>query len=568
MSGIGEVENRIKVATHRYYNEINASDIYIKSKNAYGFDDQTLQTLRNRFGEENVCANFCYELVTRENGDDSTITQITRVYCTDFADNNINALTLLNGRLPETADEIVVERATSKLKSYGIGDKTNIGGTEYTVCGIVLSPLYINKVEEPSFTDADVALDYTVYFDSALSSNYLVNDVYITIEDRDLFRAFSKPYKSEIDKLKTELTAQLGEENASVLSLYENTGFYALISYAEKVGLISVIFVIFFLLVTMLVVYSNMSRLLDEDRNQIACLKTLGYGDFAIVSRYLLFVLIGTVIGGALALPVGLAVTSIIYSSFDIQYVMPSFSAAVYPVYYIITFAVIIVGMLLLTFVTSMQIVRNKPVTLLTHKAPKSGKKVFLEHIEFIWRRLSFKYKSTLRNVLLFKSRFFMTVISIIGSTVLVLSGLGLLDCAVSLGNAISIIAIAVALIIFSALLCALVIYNITNINVSERNREIATLMVLGYHDKEVTGYVFREIYIMCLIGAISGVPLGIGFLQFVFDLIDFGALADINWWTWIFAPALTMLFAFLSTLLLRRRITKTDMNASLKILE
>lgn len=206
---------------------------------------------------------------------------------------------------------------------------------------------------------------------------------------------------------------------------------------------------------------------------------------------------------------------------------------------------------------------RNKPAVLLTPKAPKSGKKVLIERIPFIWKRLSFKYKSTMRNVLLFKSRFFMTVVSVIGSTVLVFAGMGLLDCAMLRENATSLVAISIALLVFSAALCALVIYNLTNINVSERNREIATLMVLGYHDNEVTGYIFREIYIMSFIGAILGIPFGI-----VFGLIDFGSLADINWWTYVLTPFITMLFSFISTRLLRKKITKTDMNASLKTLE
>ena len=145
---------------------------------------------------------------------------------------------------------------------------------------------------------------------------------------------------------------------------------------------------------------------------------------------------------------------------------------------------------------------------------------------------------------------------------------MGLMDCALKTDNATSLLAIAMAVIVFSAALCALVIYNLTNINVSERNREIATLMVLGYHSGEVTGYIFREIYIMSAIGAVLGVPLGVGFVEFVFGLIDFGALADINWWTYLLTPLITMLFSWLSTKLLRRKITKTDMNASLKTLE
>ncbi|MDE7159174.1 MAG: ABC transporter permease, partial [Clostridiales bacterium] len=450
------------------------------------------------------------------------------------------------------------------MKSYSVGEKITWRGKEFTVSGIALHPLYCNRIEEASFVCEDESLDYLIFVTE--DAFPIVNDVYITLSDRNLFNGFSKEYKAKIDGLKSELLAEF--ENIEVLTLYENFGVYSSVEYAHKVGYIAIIFVVFFLLITILVVYSNMSRLLDEERGQIACLKTLGRGDFPIIARYLLFVLVGTVLGALAALPIGMGLTYIIYVAFDSQYFMPPWPGASHLVYYLITFAIILVSMLLLTLFTAMKTVRNKPVTLLAHKAPKAGRKVIVEHIGFIWNKLAFKYKSTLRNVVLFRSRFYMTVISIIGSTVLVLAGFGLMDCAMKIANSESILAIAVVLIIFSGLLCALVIYNLTNINVSERKREIATLMVLGYNDREVTGYIFREVYIMCFIGAVFGVPLGVAFLKFVFGLIDFGTLADINWWTYLIAPAVTMLFSFLSTLLIRRTILKTDMNASLKTLE
>ena len=106
------------------------------------------------------------------------------------------------------------------------------------------------------------------------------------------------------------------------------------------------------------------------------------------------------------------------------------------------------------------------------------------------------------------------------------------------------------------------------SINVSERTREIATLMVLGYSDREVTTYIFREVYLLGFIGAILGLPFGYLLIDFVFNFINFGNVADINWWSWILAPLITMFFCCLSTLLLYRKIIKTDMNASLKTLE
>jgi len=568
-SGIAEVKNRITVAENGFYEERNVSDLYLKSTRILtlpngsaipmGFNKNEMDYLAETYGEENVRKGFYYET----KNDDG---EIMRVCTLDFENERVNKFKLLSGRLPENGDEILSERSTTQIKGYAVGDKVTVQGRECTVCGVVENPLMQITRNEPSLVYEDEELTYTVYFHN--KNLPLCNDVYVTFADRDLFDGFSREYEKTVDEHKAQIVEALGEDNVTVLTLYENIGIYSMISYADKVGIISIVFVIFFLLVTLLVVYSNMSRLFTEERPKIACLKTLGYSDNRIIQRYVLFVSLCTVIGGAIGLPIGLGLTWLLYVAFNQQYAMPPFPGVTSMWYYALIFVVVFVPMLLLTYFTGRATVREKPVQLLTHKTPKSGKKVFLEHIPALWNKIPFKHKSTLRNTLLFKSRFFMTVISIIGSTVLMFAGLGLMDCAMKQEGAESIVAIALALVAFAATLCALVLYNITNINVSERNREIATLMVLGYHDREVTGYIFREIYIMCAVGAVLGVPFGAAFMRFVFGLIDFGTMGEINWWSWLLAPAATMLFSFLSTILLRKKITRTDMNASLKTLD
>lgn len=568
-SGLAEVQNRITVAENDFYREHNVSDLYIKSTRTVtlpsgdvlpmGFSAAEMEYIIDTYGEENVRKGFYYET----KNDDG---EITRVCSLDFENERVNKFELLEGHLPESDDEILSERATQQIKGYAVGDKVTVQGREYTVCGVVENPLMQITRNEPSLVYEDEELTYTVYFHS--KNLPVCNDVFVAFADRNLFDGFSREYERAVDEHKAQIDEALGDDNVVVLTLYENVGIYSMISYAEKVGIISVVFVIFFLLVTLLVVYSNMSRLFTEERPKIACLKTLGYSDNRIIQRYVFFVSLCTFIGGAIGLPIGLGLTWLLYTAFNQQYAMPPFPGVTSMWYYALIFVVVFVPMMLLTYFSGRATVREKPVQLLTHKTPKSGKKVFLEHIPALWNRLSFKHKSTLRNTLLFKSRFFMTVISIIGSTVLMFAGLGLMDCALKQDGAESIVAIALALVAFSATLCALVLYNITNINVSERNREIATLMVLGYHDREVTGYIFREIYVMCAVGAVLGVPFGAAFMWFVFGLIDFGSMAEINWWSWLLAPAATMLFSFLSTMMLRNKITKTDMNNSLKTLD
>ena len=569
MSGIGEVDGRIKVASDKYYKIHNMSDLYVKSSRATGFTQSELSYFDSFSEQYDLVKLFTYENKNEDTG------VITRVYNYDLNASNVNKLEIIDGRLPEASDEVLFERATDDYKEYSVGDEVSVslpmgGNQKFKISGICINPMLLLRTKERSFRYDGEYLGEVVYINSAPLT---VNDLYIALPERSTFKNFSERYEAEVKESAESLERLFGvdgngEPYMRVLTIFENEGFYAMDQYAEKVGQIGIIIVVFFLLVTLLVVYSTMSRLFDEERAQIACLKTLGYGNLSIIFKYLLFVLAGTVIGGLLASFGGIWLTYIIYCAFGIQYDMPPFPAASNFIYYFSTFGIIVLATLILTFAAGMSIVRHKPARLLTPKAPKTGKKVLMERIKPVWNRLSFKHKSTMRNVFLFKSRFLMTVVSVMGSSILVLAGMGLTDCVLKVGNAQSILAISIALIVFSAVLCALVIYNLTNINVSERTREIATLMVLGYSDREVSEYVYREVYVLSFIGAVLGLPFGFLFLDFVFKFINFGAVADMNWWTWLLSPLITMLFCFISTRLLYKKIIKTDMNASLKILE
>ena len=174
-----------------------------------------------------------------------------------------------------------------------------------------------------------------------------------------------------------------------------------------------------------------------------------------------------------------------------------------------------------------------------------------------------------MRNVLRFFVRFLMTVVSVAFSTALVLAGLAVLDCCLfqDIGGA-AMIAVAIIVLVFAALLNFVVIYTLTNINISERERELATLMVLGYYDNEVAGYIYREIYITSLIGILFGLPLGCLLCLFIFNVMGFGSIPGISWFVWVLAPILSVIFTVLVTLMLRRKITKIDMNNSLKAIE
>ena len=92
--------------------------------------------------------------------------------------------------------------------------------------------------------------------------------------------------------------------------------------------------------------------------------------------------------------------------------------------------------------------------------------------------------------------------------------------------------------------------------------------MVLGYHDKEVTGYIYREIYINSFIGILFGYPLSAFFMWLVFKTMGLGSVGAVSWFMWLIAPAIVLLFTGIVTLILRRKIVKINMNESLKAIE
>lgn len=137
-----------------------------------------------------------------------------------------------------------------------------------------------------------------------------------------------------------------------------------------------------------------------------------------------------------------------------------------------------------------------------------------------------------------------MTVVSVAFATALVIAGLGLLDmCLFHDFGSGAILGVALVVVAFAGLLTAVVIYTLTNINISERNREIATLMVLGYYDNEVALYIYREVYINSVIGIILGYPVSLLLLRLLFGIMGFGSIGGVSWFMWLIAPVVVLLF-------------------------
>ncbi len=472
------------------------------------------------------------------------------------------------------------------LFSFALGDSRYakveiVGEVEYPLMfAMDTEPSYLNPedMEIPSTVNGVnelIGLDNVLFLPSdtipdALSSYLADMDIYIADPARSfstLDNSYQKYVNAELETIES-LAAANGDEFRAI-TLFDNYSFVSLDGYTEVVEEIGYLMMVLFLLVTILVVLSTMTRLVEEERGEIGCLRTLGYSSFRINFKYLLYAAIGTLIGAVGAYFVGMGLSYLIYVVFEYTFRMPPMSSHLSVGFFFITFAVIFVATLVSTLIAGYRMTREEPANLLRPKEVKGGKKVFLEKIPFIWNRLSFKYKSTVRNVLRYLSRFVMTVVAVTISTAIVMTGLALLD--LCLGGPIesaSVTVMAVVVVIFAALLTAIVIYTLTDINVSERNRELATLMVLGYQNGEVAGYIYREIYIDVAIGIIIGLPLSLPFMLLLFNIMGVGTILAVSWYMWIIGIAVVVAFTAVVTLMLRPKITRIKMNESLKAVE
>lgn len=586
VSGIGSPTDMIKDSIENYYKNQNVSDFIIKSQSG-SFSEEEINKIKSHFGEKNVETGMSLDIKT---GEKTSL----RLYFIDFEKWNINVPELVNGEKINISDknQVYAEVKDNKIKGYNIGENVEINLKEalglpfekinVTVKGIVMNPLTFGKDGEPSYnnpedtkTPKNIAeinkldlLENIIYCPKEVCPYLPVGDIYVKIENRNLFNSFSKDYEKYIGEQKEEITKLLGE-NIKIITLDDNYSFKSIISSADKVRGIGNILMIIFLAVTLLVVLSSMMRLMDEERSQIACLKTLGFSSFTIVMKYIFFALVALAVGGGIGFFVGYGVSWLICNIFNYGHVMPPIDVIVNPGYFFLSVGIIIIVTLLVTFSLGMKLANNEPAILLRPKVPKSGKRILLEKMTFIWNRLAFKYKSSFRNVLRYKTRFMMMLISIAVSTGLVFAGLALLDiCIFSDFGSPSIIGIAIVVVIFAGLLTMVVINTLTTINISERNREIATLMVLGYYDGEICGYIYREIYISAFLGILLGYPTGIGLATLVFKTMEFGKVKDVSWFIWLIVPAVVFGCTLLITLILTPKIVKTNMNESLKAIE
>lgn len=198
---------------------------------------------------------------------------------------------------------------------------------------------------------------------------------------------------------------------------------------ADRMDGIAKVFPVFFFLVAALVCMTTMTRMVDEQRNEMGTLKALGYSKLQIASKYIIYALIASILGSILGCSLGMYLfPTVIFNAWNTLYNIDQIKFLFQPGLILLASGSVTGITLLATLYSIYSELIEMPSQLMRPKAAKAGKKILLERITFIWKRLSFLQKVTARNIFRYKKRFFMTIIGIAGCSALLVAGFGIND--------------------------------------------------------------------------------------------------------------------------------------------
>ena len=230
--------------------------------------------------------------------------------------------------------------------------------------------------------------------------------------------------KAEIKKIENPKWYVQTREDA--LTEYQGYG-----DNADRMRSIGKVFPVLFFLVAALISLTTMTRMVEEQRVQIGTMKALGYGKAAIAGKYIGYALIATLGGSIFGVLIGEKILPlvIIYGYMILYKHLPAILLPYHMSYAIQASVIAVACILIATIASCYKELAAEPAELMRPAAPKQGKRILLERIGIIWKHLNFTWKSTVRNLIRYKKRFFMTIFGIGGCMALMVVGFGLKDC-------------------------------------------------------------------------------------------------------------------------------------------
>ena len=457
-----------------------------------GFDEDDVKSIAAADGVEKAEGGFTQDMLVTIDSTDGAY----KFLSLPGGDESLNMPTVVAGRMPESSGEcLVAHRAfdesaigsTVTLSDHNDSDSLDrMKRRTFTIVGTANSPLYLSDslgattlgsgsldgyiyIPEEDFdmdrdTEISVAMkesasfeiysdDYDNFIDDhkdavqtaaekAVDADYekILSDIMDEANDRIDRQAaqlnLTIPHMTRDEAVKEASDQGVDEPDIYVLTRSENAGYESFRSDTSIINAIANVFPIFFILIALLVCVTTMTRMVSEERTQIGTLKALGYSDFSITMKYMLYACSATVLGWAAGYAGGTVfLPQIFWSAYHTLYDFTALPYVFDGVMAAVTLAVSLAAIIASVWLSCRSELLSQPAVLIRPRAAKPGRRILLEHFRHLWRHLSFLRKATFRNMARYKVRMLMMVIGIGCCTALIVTAFGVRDSMIDVGT-------------------------------------------------------------------------------------------------------------------------------------
>ncbi len=441
-------------AADHFYDKQNAYDIKIVS--TLGLTQEELSVISKVKGVNSVFGSCSRDVKAELSKGNSLLTNLNALDT-----NGMNMPYVFEGELPTQSGQIAVNSKFIEDSGLKVGDSITLssevpelGVNKYEITAVILSPLNISNTKKGiasvSFTSS--SSDYMMYATTDCINSSIYNAIYVTLEGASKLDCYSSEYQKLVDSMTATIESSIQENrlqaryeevvsdakakdiNISMVKWYvwdrsdndSSAGLKKDVSFIQEV---TKAFPIIFFLVAVLISLTTMTRMVEEDRGLIGTYKSLGYSNYQISMKYVFYALLACVIGGSLGSVIGFVVLPmVIRIIMNSLYVLPTFQLSFNIGYGLSGFLLFLLGIVGATAISCAEMLHQRPAELMRPKAPKAGSRILLERLPFIWKRLNFLNKVTCRNLFRYKKRAIMTIVGILGCSMLIVLGFGVKD--------------------------------------------------------------------------------------------------------------------------------------------
>ena len=462
-AGIRATSPDMKEAGDRLYNTYNLSDISVISTS--GLTADNIRDLESIEGIQAVRASLFVDAMARGTGEKEKNLRLYSMpiklkseyvplidlipdYGIDTSpEYEMNGVEIVSGRMPlndtETALDYTLEGSLVKQLGDEITLTTSGGTVTLRVVGFIRSPMYISMFERGTSSIGNGTSDGFAYASgNAISSlgtklpvMSLLNTYYtradIVISGKEGLSAYSDEYEALVNEVTDRIEDYASTQSGTwyIQGRSGNPGYSDYSENTDRIAAVGDVFPLIFFIVAALVCLTTMTRMVEEQRIEMGTMKALGYGGWQIAMKYAVYAMSACISGGVVGAIIGFKLFPyVIMKGYSIMYYLGKLETPYRADIAFMAIAAMAVCTAAATFSACYASLKEVPATLMRPKAPKAGRRVLLEKIPFIWKKLSFTSKVTVRNLFRYKKRFFMSVIGIAGSGALLVTAFGLND--------------------------------------------------------------------------------------------------------------------------------------------